>query len=245
MYRAVPGPIDLETLRRLSLQRTPYEWACTAHAIPTVAALRLSASFPGEDFWQVHDEGGAADSWYAARPLLTMEADTPFNGAGLDSEWHAVARQIKSDAYRDALATAVNQDLSAAKVEATLWKRPAGVGIAPHTDLPCKILTQVFYFNTDWTSGFGGSLHILGSRDPDDVHARLDPELGSAALLVRSKDSWHSVTPITKHAISPRLSMNVTWFVSDGRSPVWSVDDAGRTSCILPASHPAPTARCD
>jgi hypothetical protein len=27
--------------------------------------------------------------------------------------------------------------------------------------------------------------------------------------------------------------MNVTWFTSDGESPVWKVEDGGRIKCVL------------
>jgi hypothetical protein len=230
---AESNPIDLAGLSKCSLWHVPYEWAFASDLIPNPTATTLRATFPQQGYWLLQDGDTSDECTYSARPLVTVDAGGPSLERGLDGEWQAVAQQIQSDEYRSAVAAAINQDLSGARVEATLWRRNTGVGVDPHLDLPDKILTQVFYFNTDWTSDFGGCLRILRGPEPEDICEELSPILGSMVILVRSDSSWHSVTPVSSAAPGPRLSMNVTWFTSDGESPVWKVEDGGRIKCVL------------
>jgi SM-20-related protein len=224
--------MNLGALNRRAMRADPYEWGFVPDAFALDHAARLLATFPRDGFWQLNG-ADAEKSWtYAARPLVTLDAGGPAFGATMDPEWRQVAQQLTNASYRQALGAAVGCDLSDAGVEASVWRWDVGTSLGPHRDMESKLVTQVFYFNVGWRAEWGGCLRILRSAEHDDVVVELLPRLGSASLLVRSDRSWHSVTPVTAAAPSPRLSLIVTWFGPGATSPVWSVGDDGRVCCV-------------
>jgi hypothetical protein len=224
--------MELAELSAAELRHDPYEWAFIPRAFSLDHAARLLATFPREGFWRLTGQDGEKSWTYAARPLVTLHAGGPALAGALHPEWRHVAAQLQNESYRRALSTAIGRDLSSALVEASVWRWDAGTNLGPHRDMPSKIVTHVCYFNVGWRPEWGGCLRILRSAEPDDVVEELPPRLGSASLLVRSESSWHSVTPVQPDPAAPRLSLIVTWFEPGSTSPVWSVGEDGRITCV-------------
>jgi SM-20-related protein len=224
--------MNLADLADAQLRHDPYEWAFLPHAFAIDHAARLLATFPRDGFWRLTGTD-AEKSWtYMARPLVTLDAGGCALPTTLHPEWRQVALQLGNESYRRALGRAVGRDLGKAGVEASVWRWDTGTNLGPHRDLASKIVTQVFYFNVAWRPEWGGCLWILRSQQAHDLHAELPPRLGSSSLLVRSQNSWHSVTPVAPAAPGPRLSLIVTWFQAGAESPVWSASGNGRVRCV-------------
>ncbi|MEU2065744.1 2OG-Fe(II) oxygenase family protein [Streptomyces anulatus] len=91
-----------------------------------------------------------------------------------------------------------------------LVRHESGDWLSPHTDREDKLFSHIIYFSTRWDAEWGGCLEILRSSDPADAVARVVPRLGASALLARSDESWHQVSPVTPvPGIPPRASLLV------------------------------------
>jgi SM-20-related protein len=235
--------LNLDALANTPLRSDPFEWSLTEDAVDRRDAERLATGFPDEDFWELSDSDGEKSWSYAARPLITLGADHIADLAPLDDSWNEIAHDLLSADYRDALAKHIGRSMDGALFEASIWRWGGGGYLGPHLDLPSKLATQVYYLNDPaWDPDWGGCLRILDSRDENDMAAELPPVIGTASTLVRSDNSWHSVTAIRDDAPAPRRNLIVTWFHPGSTSPVWAVDESGEISCPAggvrePAAH--------
>ncbi|MEH2180414.1 2OG-Fe(II) oxygenase family protein [Nostoc sp.] len=80
-----------------------------------------------------------------------------------------------------------------------------------HVDAEPIRLVQIFYFNREWNSNWGGGLRILKSQQAEDVYQEVPPLLNTSVVLIRSDNSWHSVTPVSKEATQSRLTLKVAF----------------------------------
>ena len=64
-------------------------------------------------------------------------------------------------------------------------------------------MVQMFYFNQEWDSNWGGCLRILKDDNADSVFQEIPPLLNTSVILVRSDNSWHTVTPVSPEAACP------------------------------------------
>jgi hypothetical protein len=218
--------LDLEALAATTLNTAPYEWALQENALDPQRAPALIDTFPTDDFWQLGGDDGEKTYTYAARPLIILGADRTANLSPLSAAWQEMAADLLSPDYRAALAEATGRDLSGAVMEAALWRWNDEAHLGPHLDMREKILTQVIYLNGGWNPWWGGCLRILGSRDDDDLVSEIPPLLGSASILVRAENSWHSVSAVSGAPV-PRRSLIITWLYAGNESATWWEDGDG------------------
>ena len=81
------------------------------------------------------------------------------------------------------------------------------------------------YFNRSWNRADGGCLNVLGSDDPSDVAAEIEPIIGNSAVLVRSENSWHAVSPVVKGCTRSRRSLTATFYRPGSVSTMWPLGD--------------------
>ena len=223
--------LDLDALESTRLRTEPFNWSLVDPAFrPGVADLLLD-TFPAENYWIIDGNDGEKQYTYLARPLVTLGASTPVEAPDLDPIWTSFAEDLVSEDYRHALSALAGVPLHDALMEASIWRWDSGHQLGPHRDMASKLVTQVFYFSERWEQGWGGTLQILRSQNPDDVYDEIPPVNGTSSVLVRSETSWHAVSEIGAAAPEPRRSVIVTWFVAGSTSPVWGVDEDGTVFC--------------
>ncbi|MEV6423572.1 2OG-Fe(II) oxygenase [Streptomyces sp. NPDC051662] len=206
--------LDLPALRRAELAERPYHWAELSGTLlgpPGRTARQLEEEFPARGFRLTERTGGDSEKTYRTRnlPLITRGRPVAESLAFLSPLWRRLVDELASPGYRAAVAEATGCPLGRCVIEARAVRYGPGYWIAPHTDRPDKVVTQLWYFNSEWPARWQGSLRILGSPAADDIRAEIAPRPGSSVLLVRSADSWHSVTPVSAAASQDRRTLLV------------------------------------
>ena len=213
--------IDLNRLSQQHLETGPYRWAVIDRLFAPGDAESLAATFPYDHFKRHSYYGGDKDSEYEARALIGMGEQSISAPKELSSAWQSLASDFLSNAYRAAMTSLTGIDLTASPLEVNVFHYPPGGLLGAHADLPDKIVTHVLYFNRSWTNDDGGCLAILRSSDPSDIVTTVSPVVGNSAVLVRSDDSWHAVTPLVPNCRLSRRSLTATFYHPGSVSTMW------------------------
>ena len=216
--------IDISQISRHKLETQPYGWAEIGDLFSSEDAAALAASFPRDHFKTILYYG-ERDYEYDGRSLIAMGADTVSYPQELSEAWFALARDLLSQDYRGALSQLTGCDLTAAPMEVNVFHYGPGANLGPHSDLEDKIATHILYFNESWNRQDGGCLNILGSADPADVAAEVDPIVGNSAVVVRSENSWHAVSRVVKGCRLSRRSLTATFYREGSVSTMWPPGD--------------------
>jgi SM-20-related protein len=218
--------IDLDRIRTSRLESEPYRWAAIDGLFTRADAERLARSFPSDHYKLVSGYGGEKDYEYEARELIAMGADTISGPLQLSDAWRSLTQDFLSPSYRDALSALTGCDLATAPLEVNVFHYGPGGSLGAHSDLPDKIVTHVLYFNESWDPKNGGCLSILSAKDPAAVVAEIPPLVGNSAVLVRSDDSWHAVSPVANDCRASRRSLTATFYRAGSVSSLWPPGEA-------------------
>ena len=213
--------LNLAAIAAQDMEREPYGWMRSTGLFSGADAAALAKDFPTDRYRVTKGYDGEKGYKYWARSLIHMGADRVSGPAGLTPEWLAFAQDLLTPAYRSHMSAVTGLDLAEAPMEANLVQYGPGAWLGPHVDLREKIATQIFYFNAAWDSDDGGCLQVLARQDARDPVATILPIVGSAALLVRSDDSWHAVSPVRPECRQIRRSLNVTFHLPGAVSTMW------------------------
>jgi SM-20-related protein len=213
--------IDWNQFSRQSLQTHPYRWAVIDRLYAPADAAALAKTFPRDHFKRLSDYGGEKDFEYESRELIGMGASSISRAAWLSDAWRAIANDLLSREYRMAMSDLIGIDLTEAPLEVNVFHYPPGGSLGPHPDLSDKIVTHVLYFNESWNDADGGCLTILGSANSSDVVTTVSPLVGNSAILVRSDNSWHAVTPVDRRCRASRRSLTATFYRPGSISTMW------------------------
>jgi len=217
--------IDLTQVAARTLNTEPYSWVAVSGLFSPHEAEALATSFPRDHFKTVAGYGGEKDYEYEARALIAMGSDAISYSEDLSDAWLRLAQDFLSPAYRTALSLLTACDLTKAQLEVNVFHYGPGALLGPHPDLPDKLVTHVMYFNQAWNATDGGCLNILRSGSPDDVAAEIAPLVGNSAVLVRSENSWHAVSPVVKGCTRSRRSLTATFYRTGSVSTMWPPGD--------------------
>jgi hypothetical protein len=233
--------IELTQIERGALQTQPYGWAAIDKLFSPPNAAALADTFPLDHFKTVASYGGEKDYKYEARSLIAMGADTVSHPEELSEIWLAQARDLLSPAYRQAMSSLTKCDLTSAPMEVNVFHYGPGACLGPHPDLEDKIVTHVMYFNHFWNREDGGCLTVLRSANPADVAAEILPIVGNTAVLVRSENSWHAVSPVVNGCRRSRRSLTVTFYRPGSISTLWPTGETTQLHRYteVEALHPA------
>ena len=213
--------LNLHRIAQQRMETKPYQWAFINQLFASEDAAALAESFPCDQFKKVAGYDKEKGYEYMARSLVHMGAAVPSHVEGLSPAWRALAGDLLSAEYRSALTRITGRDLTSALMEVNVVHYGPGAWLGPHLDLKEKMTTHVLYFNEAWDRQHGGCLNILKSSDPDDVLAEILPVVGNSVLLVRSKQSWHSVSRVTQDCKTSRRSINVIFHLPGSVSTMW------------------------
>jgi Rps23 Pro-64 3,4-dihydroxylase Tpa1-like proline 4-hydroxylase len=217
--------LDWSRFAQQSLETQPYRWAVIDRLYAPADADELAKTFPGDHFKHLSDYQGEKDFEYESRELIGMGASGISEAARLSSAWRALASDLLSLEYRMAMSALMGMDLSEAPLEVNVFHYPAGGSLGAHCDLSDKIVTHALYFNESWNDADGGCLTILRSSDANDVVETVSPVVGNSAILVRSDNSWHAVTPVVRNCRSSRRSLTATFYRPGSISTMWPPGD--------------------
>jgi Rps23 Pro-64 3,4-dihydroxylase Tpa1-like proline 4-hydroxylase len=217
--------LDLNRISQQPLETDPYRWAVIDKLFSRPDAKALAKTFPHDHFKLQSYYGGDKDSEYEARALVGMGEHRIWRPETLSTAWQALANNFLTPAYRAALSSLTGINLNDAPLEVNVFHYPPGGLLGAHADLTDKIVTHVLYFNRSWNDEDGGCLTILRSSDPGDIVRTVSPIVGNSAVLVRSDDSWHAVSPVVKSCRRSRRSLTATFYHPGSISTMWPPGD--------------------
>lgn len=204
--------LNTQSLIDAQLREEPFRWAHITESflLPTVAD-ELRESFPADGFGRKQRRLGESSvsggHYLNGRGLITRETAEVHRRETLSQIWSQLADDLLSDDYRHAMSQLTGIDLEGTLLEAIVFRQPEGGYLDPHPDNPAKPVSQVFYFNDDWSIDSGGWLRILRSNDIEDYTDELPPATNTSTVLVRSDDSWHGYHPV--RGDRERLSLQI------------------------------------
>ncbi|MBC7928507.1 MAG: 2OG-Fe(II) oxygenase [Bryobacteraceae bacterium] len=218
--------LNLNQITHHQLETEPYQWAAIGDLFSPGDAASLSATYPCDHFKLVSAQGGEKNYEYEARPLIQMGAHIVSYPDDISESWRALAEDLISTEYRDAMMDLSGCDLTQSLLEVNVFHYGPGGSLGPHRDLPEKIVTHVLYFNRSWNSADGGCLRVLRSADPVDLAAEILPITGNSAVIVRSESSWHAVSSVANDSAFSRRSLTATFYRPGSVSSMWPPSDA-------------------
>ncbi len=213
--------INFETIANGNLNRQPFPWVEINNLFYIRDGSALASSYPTDHFKTVNGGDGEKKYSYQVRSLLPMGQSRISFPEKLSPEWLALAQDILSPAYREAVSLRTGYDLRQVPLECNVYHYDPGAHLGPHIDLPDKLVVHVLYFNESWDLKHGGFLAILNSADPVDVDTRVLPTIGNSALFVRCDHSWHEVKPVNESCRESRRSMVITFYKPNSPSTMW------------------------
>ncbi len=220
-----PAIVKFDELSRAKLNKSPFDWAFVNNLFSQSDAQSLAATYPCDSYKTVKGFDGEKGYEYEARPLIHMGSNSIEFSNELSPAWRRLAIDLLSPNYREAVSTLTKIDLTRVPMEAYVCHFGDGAWLGPHVDLKDKIMTHVFYFNEHWDSKNGGCLNILRSSNISDTVAEITPVVGNSSVLVRSGNSWHSVSPVVNGSHTSRRSMNVIFYHPGAKSTMWPPND--------------------
>jgi len=218
--------LDISRLTPAALKAHPFSWAEIGGLYSPQDAAALAASFPHDHFKTVSGYGGEKNYDYEARALVSMGTHAIAFAEELSEAWLKLAQDLGSAGYREAMSALTGIDLRSVPMEVNVFHYGPGASLGAHPDLPDKLVTHILYFNESWDRNDGGCLNILHGNDPSAVAAEIEPLVGNSAILVRSDNSWHAVTPVVSSCRSSRRSLTATFYRQGSLSSMWPAGDS-------------------
>ncbi|HLO84999.1 MAG TPA: 2OG-Fe(II) oxygenase family protein [Nostocaceae cyanobacterium] len=219
--------LNLNAIHKTKMQQIPYNYAVIENLLPQESCLQLAANFPQADF---HLSQGEGYSYLWSEMLANNQDINLISKLGkqwseriaegrlhshlshLSSIWQQLITELWQPAYREALTEMTGLNLKDCPMLINFRRYNSGDQHRPHTDEPNKILTHLIFFNQYWPLDWGGCLRILTDSQPESIHQDIPPLHHLSAVIVRSSQSWHTVTKITTSAASCRLALRIVFF---------------------------------
>jgi len=179
------------------LRREPFEWAL-AHDVyfKGEVANCLEREFPWEILHERNQRKPKGKQYEMLTETLVDRGHMTKAVEGLSTLWRVFLRDLTTEKFLWSISDLTGRDLSDAALEVRVSAYKSGGFFSAHTDRPDKLVTVIFYFEREWCSDLGGELLLLRSKNEDEVVFRVPPLLGTAAVLVRSEQSWHAVARV-------------------------------------------------
>jgi SM-20-related protein len=185
-----------------TVNHEPFTWTEIEEFLPRADAEQLAYEFP-EDGFRV---AGSSAKLFHVRSLI-VDNQLATSTTSLSSAWQALGRLLISPAYAEWVGALVGKDLTGLRVDASLCLYPPGCWLAPHTDRPMRVTTQIVYFNEEWRPEWGGMFRVLRSENMEDVAAEVLPVLHTSVVMLRADNSWHAVSPVADGVTKVRRSL--------------------------------------
>lgn len=127
--------------------------------------------------------------------------------------WSKFLRTITAREYIRQLSDTVKINLKNKKWVIEFSRYQPGHWLDAHFDQQSqKVLTQLFYFNQVWDTGWGGYLHILDPQEICSTVLAIPPMINYSVIIKPKNDAWHRVEIIKPHVRSARLTMVLQFY---------------------------------
>jgi hypothetical protein len=216
------------SFEQLQFRREPYVIGCASDVMDPALYTELEKSFPPLALFKSFGE--------VNRKWSLSSVNNPDQYAAFLAScepWVRFHRYVKTELLGQLTTVLRQHDVTWRAPHMTKLKTrwefsllPADGGcLRPHTDIPSKLLTVVLSMrpigDETWLPEWGGGTDVLrptGETPPDDYKADLSafevvhtyPYVpNQAVVFVKSKDSWHSVGPITGPAGALRRTVTI------------------------------------
>jgi Rps23 Pro-64 3,4-dihydroxylase Tpa1-like proline 4-hydroxylase len=213
----------IETIYENKINSSPFKWAFINNLFSTEDADKLSDSYPDdqENFKPIDGYDGEKSYLYTARSMVNMGKRVITNQSNLSPEWQQFMDIFLSKEYARAISDLIGIDVTGAAIEINAFNYNPGSWMGPHVDLKDKIVTHILYFNRNWDMQNGGNFSILNSKETADTIIQISPVIGNSVIVVRSDNSWHSVTKVDEKCIQTRKNITVTFYKKGSVSTMW------------------------
>ncbi|GGJ75323.1 hypothetical protein GCM10010123_01670 [Pilimelia anulata] len=202
MTAAVTAPLNLAAIRGATVHTQPWTYAIIGDTFASPAITEaLTISYPTHGFKRLSQTGTDKNFTLEARNDITLR------GPNDPCPWQQLLRQLTDTPYRNALQALTGADLTDAVLKIAFYRYGPDAWFSPHRDDERKLLSHIFYFNTDWPEDIGGDLLINRSNRMLDTHTRVTPNAGTSVVVVRSDNSWHAVQRVDADAGRTRQSL--------------------------------------
>jgi Rps23 Pro-64 3,4-dihydroxylase Tpa1-like proline 4-hydroxylase len=202
----------LTNLANVQLQEVPYQWAYSEELFKDNSHHELTRTFPTDNYKLLHTIRDDKSYMMYHRTIYDNRISPTISLQGLNPVWIDFINELLSKEYISQLSSCLKQNLLQYNIELNFWQYKNGGWLSPHTDKPAKIVSQLFYFNSEWDSNWGGSFRVLNSDNIDDYHREIFPGNGNSIILIRNDRSWHAVTAQTSpNHISRNVLQLIFW----------------------------------
>jgi hypothetical protein len=209
-------------------QQRPYPWADIPNTLTAEGYERLRADLPdAAKFTRIEFEKTAGSGVGHDRLLLHYQQGMPLPGV-----WQEFLAELRGPEYAGFIRRMCGVGDSRPIMPTFEWYYAwQGCAVEPHCDARRKLVTHIFYFNSDddWDPAWGGQILIMD--DEGRLHRRSHPDFkdlkiaatlearGNGSLLFcRTPHSWHGVLPLRSAPGSLRKI-----FICTINLPCWQV----------------------
>lgn len=201
--------INFKAITKGKFNTSPYKWGVVESIWSDEKTARtLVSEFPTEQF-NYHLYGAG---FYLKRTLVKLNGKKAYYAKSLPDSFVKLADDLVSDTFRQAVETFTGLSLKGHPMEAVLFRTGHFTSYSVHDDNASATVRMTFYLNNDWTSGAGGELMILKNKEDKTPTNTVQPKLGTAAIIVRSDDSWHNISPVDPKFRDSRNTVVVTFY---------------------------------
>jgi hypothetical protein len=187
----------------------------------------LCDEYPNSGFSEIRGSQAAARPGYLGGMLeVRLIDDGP---SGLCPAWRRYIEELNSGAYRELMSQLTGIDLTGAVTKLRFSRYGAGAFIGRHHDGQFgKLLTQVLYFNSDWSPDWGGEFIALDQQSKFERCLHLiAPTIDQSIVNLSSAKAVHCVNRISDDAHDYRKTLLVEWYCSE------KLEENDRVECAI------------
>lgn len=210
--------LNLDAIANGVMEEYPYQWIFFDNLIPESQLIELRNSFPPIEVFPKREKpqyGPAIIVYDEAEEFADERAKKIhyYPSTNLSSIWQGLVKELHSSAYRASIAKLTRLNLEQQMIRVSLGRLDPIVN-GSHSDSEGITLTHLLYFGReDWKTEWGGCLQILLNEQLKSLFQEIPPRNGTSAIIVRSENSWHNVSPISSpEASRDRLSVLVRFY---------------------------------
>lgn len=207
--------INFKKIKEGKLEKYPFQTAAFTDLIDVETIEKLRQEYPKDNFIMYERRMGHDKTYkQCGRHLIIPGENSPYKEEMLTETWRTFCEDLLSKEYREAMECLIGQSLKNAYLGVDLWRFDPGSGcyIAPHSDVPWKIATHLFYLVKDWKKEWGGVLSYHDCDKNDDVVIEVLPSMSMSPVLVRSDKSFHSIQPVNINSPESRKVVDIVFY---------------------------------
>jgi len=215
--------INLQSLENGKLKYDPYENAFVDEFIPYDIMEELRVTFPKDNFRyftrqkeldDFYTSKGFEDKHYVmcGRPLVRAGEQDIYLPENIPPIWREFGKDLLTDEYKVAMSKLTGLDLRNCAVQVDLWRYHPGCYTAPHTDDPCKSVSQILYFVKEWKPEWGGIGRMHDFSKEDHISIETLPSMTVSPVFIRSDVSYHSISQIEPDVPEARKVVDIVFY---------------------------------